>query len=90
MILQTENHKWEIKFMHDSDAEGRFTLVTVAEVDKENPLNIFPLNGEAFCHPTDQFRRSTGRKVALARALKSLDRATRTQIWNAYFQKVKK
>ena len=44
------------------------------------------LNGVAYCHPNDQFSRSKGRKMALSRALDTLPRETRRDIWKAYFK----
>jgi len=44
-----------------------------------------PYVGWAHCSKQDQFCKETGRKVALARAVKPLDKATRKRVWEAYF-----
>jgi hypothetical protein len=41
--------------------------------------------GKAFCGEKDKYNKEKGRKVALSRAIKNLDRDTRTTIWNEYF-----
>ena len=43
--------------------------------------------GMARCSAGDIFCRETGRKLAMARALKDLDKPVRTAIWQAYFQR---
>lgn len=42
----------------------------------------------AVLNPKDTFCKSTGRKVALAKAMKlaQLDKATRTALWKSYFK----
>lgn len=44
--------------------------------------------GTAVCNPKDQYVRATGRKVALGRALRSLDLdwETRARIWSEYLR----
>jgi len=44
-------------------------------------------HGEALCHPLDQFVKEYGRKTALSRAMKDLDREFRAKVWNAYFKR---
>lgn len=38
----------------------------------------------AFCTQNDQFVKATGRKIALRKALVSLNRDARTEIWSGY------
>jgi|SRR5579859_502416 len=47
------------------------------------------VSDDAFCHHSDNFCRATGRKYALARALKALttDRAFRHTAWMAYLNR---
>lgn len=40
--------------------------------------------GWSVCHPKDQFRKSTGRRVALTRAIKLLPREERRVIWQTW------
>lgn len=42
--------------------------------------------GVAHCNPSDQFRKTRGRVIALERALEGLSRAERSKVWNAYFK----
>lgn len=41
--------------------------------------------GAAFCHMSDVFRKSTGRKIALRNALSTLPKEARKLIWEAYW-----
>lgn len=47
-------------------------------------------NGESYCHPSDNFCKETGRKIALERAVARLDRETRREIWRLYFDRTLK
>ena len=40
--------------------------------------------GKAFCTKNDQFVKATGRKVALRKAVASLPREQRVEIWSSY------
>ena len=70
---------------HDLGAYGRYS--------DENGNPWYPCGirayffGSAQCDPRDQFRKDTGRKLALARAMQAaeFDRAERTQLWQDYF-----
>lgn len=42
--------------------------------------------GIAICSRQDNFNKSIGRKIALARALKSFDKETRTRFWSKYHE----
>ena len=46
--------------------------------------------GRASCSKRDQFVRSVGNRLALTRALEHVPPATRRQIWQAYWQRVKR
>jgi len=47
--------------------------------------------GAAVCSQEDNFDRATGRKIALARALKNIEpKSLRKDFWEAYFRKVKR
>jgi hypothetical protein len=43
--------------------------------------------GESLCHPFDNFNKEIGRKNALERAIRHLDRNMRKQIWTAYLNR---
>ena len=50
------------------------------------PIGLYG-NGYSYCHPNDNFCRETGRKLALARALRVHIRPFRTAAWKAYLGK---
>ena len=56
--------------------------ITTVRISSDNQIIA---EGRAFCNPSDQFNKAKGRKLALARAIESLPRAERGQIWAAYF-----
>lgn len=63
-------------FVKQQDADGN--LVTVAEAS-------------AFCSAAEKFfNKSTGRKISLAKVLKSFPKEFRTRVWNEYLATVKK
>lgn len=49
--------------------------------------NLLIGDGESNCHPSDNFCKETGRKIALERAVARLDRDTRREIWRLYFDR---
>jgi hypothetical protein len=65
-------------------------LVTVTDITLCDMLvDGKEYSGEACCVAGDQFRKESGRKVALARALQDaqLPRAIRTLVWDKYFHR---
>ena len=81
MLLKLESgQEYHVRFRHGRGITQNRTLATV---QSENPA-LF-LQDLALCHPNDQFNKAKGRKLALARAIESLPRAERKQIWAAYF-----
>lgn len=60
------------------------------ELSPEFPEGEATLLGEAICHPKDNFCKEVGRKLALARAIKGLPRASRMLVWDAYFKRAEK
>lgn len=85
MILKLQDgNSIQLKFKHHQNRGRRSTVV-----HGSHPLAGYEYAtslGVAVCHPNDPFCRATGRKIALARAIKHLDREIRTQIWKAYFE----
>lgn len=80
--------KVEIEFQYDREQITRMPLDTVCIVSLGEDLrNVYV--GRAACHDLDMPVKAIGRKIALARAIKDLDRATRTQIWKHYHSKFK-
>lgn len=92
MKLKLENGtEYHARFQHGTEAVigeakpiyiRRFTRVSISTAIIGV---ILKLEGEAYCHPTDQFNKAKGRKLALARAIKDFHRTKREQIWKAYF-----
>lgn len=72
---------WRIEFTHGTRVDRRWTECRISRAD---PPTWF--RGEAICAPGDQFRRETGRKLALARALDlaAIRREVRKRFWEAY------
>lgn len=82
MKLRTESgREIEIKFWHQLDKSmARWTECLARPLDFDTDLW-----GLAECHPSDNFNKARGRKLALKRAIASLPREERGQIWKAYF-----
>jgi hypothetical protein len=81
---------YEFNFEYDVHAsiqnEGRTTTCIVTKGDK------LICKGNSHCHKKDNFVKATGRKIALTRAIEllQLDKESRKEMWNKYFEKVKK
>jgi len=67
----------------------RVTEVIVAELreKKEDELKVIS-TGTAQCSKLDNFAKETGRKIALARAIKNFSKEERTEIWDKYFSRM--
>jgi hypothetical protein len=92
MILQTANLGcFTVHFQHAmTEGAPRRTRCVIHAARKEKCTGNLcgatdALQGQAHCAAGDMFDKSRGRKVALARALKSLPRQSRAEIWTAYF-----
>lgn len=64
--------------------ERRITKVKIYFPDESTEFQ-----GRSICHPADNFCKSTGRKLALANAMKNFDRNLRTAIWKEYHRHCK-
>lgn len=65
---------------------SRVTECEIVSVQGENIVEILAF-GESRCHPFDNFNKEVGRKNSLSRAVKTLGRDFRKQIWTAYFNR---
>ena len=74
----------KVRFMYNKDRQDR--VVTTCMIER-SPAQV--LIGTATCANGDTLRKATGRKIALARALQSFDRTTRSDVWAEYFKHVK-
>lgn len=72
-------YTWET--IPNTKLEGMVTRCWVAKVGVDRDAL---LNGTTWCHPSDQFSRATGCKMALERALASSFRPFRTAAWKAH------
>ena len=89
MKLKLENGtEYHVRFSHGTEAivgnnkpiyTRQYTTASVSFPDSNQ------VTATAYCNPSDQFNKAKGRKLALARAIESLPRAERGQIWAAYF-----
>jgi hypothetical protein len=68
------------------------TICTIHLLDR-NGQSLARWEGHAYCHSNDQFKKETGRKIALTRALYglasqcSLTKHDRALFWDAYFDR---
>lgn len=106
MQIVIEGTKYGIRFTHLSDFHDKL-VGTRAEFIRLDDSSGYPMPTnvceESKCHPNDNFDKSKGRKVALAKLLKhvnsdkallgmthKLSKIKRRQIWNIYFQEHRK
>ena len=88
MILNSGNTDYRLNFSHYEDENGRATACTIERVEaggrfKDDGSQIGTV-GKAQCAPEDNFCKATGRKISLTRALSTVDKAERSDIWDAY------
>jgi len=82
---------YDFNFEYDSDYSIKYSRATFCRVyqgEKELGYCI----GIALCNPVDNFKKSTGRKIALTKAINplKLNKEQRKEVWDKYFEKVKK
>lgn len=95
-MFQVDNYR--VEFKHDQSdytrrerieigIGGSFTDCTISHIDSGDNV-VIDAFGYSTCHPKDQYNKNTGRKVALAKALKNFtgDRKLRKRFWDAYFR----
>ena len=75
--MKTEKRKIRWRYV-----KINLTFCYICNKDCDDPEGL----GYAKCSISDKFNRDIGRKISLARALKSadIDKEERTEIWNAY------
>ena len=92
-VKNASDHR-RVDFFYSQSASGDGTIETFCRIYLVRPtgkvvesLDLIA-HGKADCHPKDQFCKNTGRKLALARALKMLtsDRKLRRIYWEKYFE----
>lgn len=82
-MFTVDNYK--VHFHYSEDKQKR--MVTHCAVYSLDGTEYY--EGSVTCSKYDHFRKATGRKAALQRAISNLDRAIRADIWATYFTKVK-
>ena len=93
MRVQIDDKNFEILFRHvriedkpeNAPPIQAFTECEIVKLNGESKMRWS--TGYAICSVKDQFRRATGRKIALTRAVACFRRDQRTQIWNEYWKK---
>lgn len=81
-----------ISFQHDMEARMTQCWIHVYGMNptKETPP-IYTIEGYAYCHHKDNYSRSRGRKIALARALENhFTKDERKVFWDAYHSVVRR
>jgi len=86
--VQTDNGEVRVDFVHvrfhkdeDSESNNHHAITYCLVQNGDGSLR----NGIALCSVRDNFDRAIGRKLSLTRALRGLDKPTRTSVWNKYF-----
>ena len=74
---------YNIRFGHQNDSD-KVERYTICGVWRHTPESIETFWGLADCNPTDNFCYESGRKLAMSRALETVDREHRRAIWKAY------
>ncbi len=96
--LEYDGREVNVRFSHSFTGLCRVVGAKFPELDYERRCTwvqvIFPndntvFNGEAICHPKDNYCKSTGRKLALANAMKDFGRNLRRAVWQEYFEHCK-
>lgn len=81
MHISTSEGVVTVGFRYGRDSKKR--VVTTANVTI--PGCLTPFVGQVTCSKQDHFEKEAGRKGALAKAMKPIDREVRAQIWEGYF-----
>lgn len=85
--VDTDQGKIKFTFGHVAMVDAVHSHLTLCFLDVwEGEKMVKAETGMAFCSRKDQFKKATGRKVALARALKKagLGKAARAAVWSRY------
>jgi hypothetical protein len=90
MIVQFRGFTYKVDFKHlRNDGAWRASFTECHVTVNDQPTGIL---GVACCVPQDQYKKETGRKLALGRALKQLfpgpiGKQARQHFWTAYLQR---
>jgi len=80
--------EFSIQFNHGDPSDRRRTTTCEIYVEHDG-ISYLIGQGKAKCSRHDSFRKESGRKISLTRALKNacLRKKNRTAIWDAYFSR---
>ena len=95
MKINLDGRDYSIKFYHENPPQKdsstklskkeKFVALeraTTCIIFNEDGVEV--TKGTANVHPTDNFCKEKGRKIALARAISDWDKPYRTQVWDEY------
>jgi hypothetical protein len=98
LVTEPSGRTLRVKFWYEREQRTRARYMTGCAITTPVPIAGTSLHvdttvaeGEAYLHPWDNFDRSIGRKLALARALRNagVPKRTRQLVWDAYWEKHK-
>lgn len=94
MKIKIDGRDYSFKFYHKNDqrVSGSKLSKKIEETPIERATTCIVFNefeeevthGVANVHPSDNFCKEKGRKIALSRAIASWDKNYREQVWNEY------
>ena len=94
MIINIDGRNYSFKFFHKNDQPVSTSKlskkVEQTPIEKATTCIIFNeegvrvSSGVANVHPKDNFNKEKGRKISLARAIKTWDKEYRSQVWEEY------
>jgi hypothetical protein len=91
MKVKVRGNEYKVCFKHykgeEKTGDIKFKALTNCWI-VDDYGNMHGAYGYAYCSIADNFQKSTGRKIALTRAIEPFTRAERKEIWDQYFQYV--
>lgn len=79
MRIKIDGKDYSFKFQHNTKGEERGSVCRIFNEEGEQVTYGVPN-----VHPKDNFCKEKGRKIALARAIKTWDKEYRSQVWDEY------
>lgn len=88
---QCEDLEFVLWFEHDQPTRQTFACIAIGATEEPNEAYYEDI---AYCHPNDQFKKSTGRLIALHALTRQLaaegfSREFRKEVWNVYNNRAK-
>ena len=80
--IRFDHKKYDVPYIKNKEGRCTFVSIFLSDLDGE-------IYGVAYCHASDNFCKSTGRKLALADAMTNFDRDLRKTIWQEYHRHCK-